>query len=347
MPNFHSLRSFQLPVIENESREPFQEKVCTTASRGLGLYPPIVHTLSGGNRLSQTKSLSPIQTSQASTLSTNTRQCITPRQAMIQVQQPVRLTRELQPLQPQLLITALQLPMETKTGRLPTIIPAEMRRAKKTVVERELSPATCKTISRFKLGIVIGAMIAFICLTAFSFAPVNQNHSALPLVDNAMHWVQSQQSWNSVAVHPAQTTTTPVVTSPSMPNIPQNDLVAIAQQDALKYGISPVYFVRQIYAESSFNPNAYSPAGAIGIAQFMPSTAASLGVNPYDPISSLDGAARLMASLNNQFGGNYAKALAAYNAGPGAVINAVNVGGANWLACLPYETQNYVHKIMG
>jgi soluble lytic murein transglycosylase-like protein len=132
-----------------------------------------------------------------------------------------------------------------------------------------------------------------------------------------------------------------------MPNIARSDLVALAEQDAIKYGISPVYFVRQIYAESGFNPNAYSPAGAVGIAQFLPSTAAGLGVNPYDPVSALDGAAKYMARLSNQFGGDYAKALAAYNAGSGTVQNAINQGGANWLAFTPRETQAYIQKIMG
>jgi soluble lytic murein transglycosylase-like protein len=105
--------------------------------------------------------------------------------------------------------------------------------------------------------------------------------------------------------------------------------------------------VRQIYAESGFNPNAYSPAGAVGIAQFIPSTAYALGINPYDPVSALDGAAKFMATLSNSFGGDYAKALAAYNAGSGAVNTAVRNGGANWLSLMPYETQAYVMKIMG
>ncbi len=105
--------------------------------------------------------------------------------------------------------------------------------------------------------------------------------------------------------------------------------------------------MRQIQKESGFNPDAASPAGAVGIAQFMPGIAASMGVNPYDPASALNGAARMMASESAQFGGDYAKALAAYNAGPGAVQSAVAQGGSNWLAYLPGETQNYVHAIMG
>ncbi|GCE14892.1 lytic transglycosylase domain-containing protein [Tengunoibacter tsumagoiensis] len=122
---------------------------------------------------------------------------------------------------------------------------------------------------------------------------------------------------------------------------------SVARAAAVRHGISPDLFVRQIQQESGFNPNARSSVGAIGIAQFMPGTAAALGVNPYDPNSALDGAARHMADLSRMYGGDYAKALAAYNAGPGNVNAAVRAGGANWLAYTPGETQHYVHTIMG
>jgi len=115
---------------------------------------------------------------------------------------------------------------------------------------------------------------------------------------------------------------------------------------ALNSGISPNVFVRQINQESGFNPRAVSPAGAIGIAQFEPATAAGLGINPWDPVQSLQGAARLMASYVWQYG-DIAKALAAYNAGPGAVQRAINLGGSNWRVFLPFETQNYIRIILG
>ncbi len=121
----------------------------------------------------------------------------------------------------------------------------------------------------------------------------------------------------------------------------------IARKDATHTGINPELFVKQIQQESGFNPNAVSPAGAIGIAQFMPATAKEWGVNPHDPLSSLDGATRLMAHLSQEFGGDYAKALAAYNAGPGTVNTAVSQGGAHWRNFLPQETRNYVRIIMG
>jgi soluble lytic murein transglycosylase-like protein len=128
--------------------------------------------------------------------------------------------------------------------------------------------------------------------------------------------------------------------------LPRSQYVAIARQDAYNAGIAPDLFVRQINQESGFNPWAVSPAGAIGIAQFMPATAAGLGINPRDPIQSLRGAAQLMAGYARQYG-VYAQALAAYNAGPGTVNWAVRMGGANWYGYLPYETRNYIQVIMG
>lgn len=118
------------------------------------------------------------------------------------------------------------------------------------------------------------------------------------------------------------------------------DYQNIARQYAQQYGIDPSVFVNQIRAESGFNPNAVSPAGARGIAQIMPATARGWGVNPDDPVAALDAAAKNMARYVKSYGGDYRKALAAYNAGPGAVQK---YGGVP-----PYkETQNYIKKILG
>lgn len=120
----------------------------------------------------------------------------------------------------------------------------------------------------------------------------------------------------------------------------------LARKVAQEAGIDSTVFVRQINQESGFNPQAVSSAGAIGIAQFMPETAKGLGVDPNDPVSSLKVAAKLMAALYHGYGGSYAKALAAYNAGAHRVNEAIANGGANWLALLPSETQNYVRIIL-
>jgi len=143
---------------------------------------------------------------------------------------------------------------------------------------------------------------------------------------------------------PSGRTTTTSGGSGGAPVASQNYYVGVAQQDAYSVGIPANLFVRQIYAESGFQPYARSWAGAIGIAQFMPGTAASLGINPYNPVQSLSGAARLMASYYHQYG-SYAMALAAYNAGPGAVSRALYCG-YSWTYCLPAETQNYIRIIM-
>ena len=120
----------------------------------------------------------------------------------------------------------------------------------------------------------------------------------------------------------------------------------IARQDAINAGIDPDLFERQINQESGFNPFAISRAGAIGIAQFEPSTAQGLGIDPHDPIQSLQGAAQLMASYYHTYH-SYPMALAAYNAGTGALNTAIANCGLNWETCVPIETQGYIASIMG
>lgn len=92
------------------------------------------------------------------------------------------------------------------------------------------------------------------------------------------------------------------------------DYRAMAVSAARAAGIPPAGFVAQIQAESGFNPNAVSPAGAIGIAQIIPSTAAAWGVNPRDPAASLNAAARHMGQSFRQYG-NWRDALSVYNSG--------------------------------
>lgn len=131
------------------------------------------------------------------------------------------------------------------------------------------------------------------------------------------------------------------------PGLPNSPCVRVAIEAARAAGIPETMFVRQINDESGFDPNAVSPAGAVGIAQFMPATAAGLGINPWDPVQSLYAAAHYMANLISSYGGDEAKALAAYNAGSGMVNWAISVGGTNWRAYLPIETQRYIQTILG
>ncbi|MCW2923216.1 MAG: Lytic transglycosylase catalytic [Thermoleophilia bacterium] len=116
------------------------------------------------------------------------------------------------------------------------------------------------------------------------------------------------------------------------------DFRALALREARRAGIRrPILFVRQIAAESGMQPCATSGAGAIGIAQIMPGTARGWGVDPWIPEDALRAAAQHMARYERQLG-SYRLALAAYNAGPGAVQQ---FGGMP-----PYaETREYVRRI--
>jgi nitroreductase len=108
---------------------------------------------------------------------------------------------------------------------------------------------------------------------------------------------------------------------------------------ASRWNVSPGLLAAQLMAESGFNPTAVSPAGALGIAQFMPGTARSYGLrNPFDPVASIDAQAHLMSDLLRQFH-SVPLALAAYNAGSGAV---------SACHCVPPfpETRAYVARIL-
>lgn len=123
-------------------------------------------------------------------------------------------------------------------------------------------------------------------------------------------------------------------------NVDLQSLKQIAQSAAQEFNLDEDIFIALISAESAWNPNAVSPKGAKGLAQLMPDTARSLGVaDPFDPLQNLRGGARFLRQMLDQFG-SYELALAAYNAGPGAV--------RRYNGIPPYsETQNYVRKILG
>lgn len=116
------------------------------------------------------------------------------------------------------------------------------------------------------------------------------------------------------------------------------EIVARARQIAREHALDEELFLALIYQESRFNACARSPAGAIGLTQLMPGTAAELGVNPYDIDGNLRGGARYLKQQLSSFGGNTSLALAAYNAGPGSVQT---YGGIP-----PFrETRSYVAEI--
>jgi hypothetical protein len=112
-----------------------------------------------------------------------------------------------------------------------------------------------------------------------------------------------------------------------------------ARDAARRYGVPEDLFMRVIQQESGFQPDVTSSAGAYGLAQLMPGTAADLGVDPRDPLQNLDGGARYLRQQLDAFG-DPALALAAYNAGPGRV--------RQYNGIPPFEeTQNYVQRILG
>ena len=132
-----------------------------------------------------------------------------------------------------------------------------------------------------------------------------------------------------------------VATQPA-PDISLDLLCDTLAASAHKSGLPVSFFANLIWQESRFVLRAVSPAGALGIAQFMPKTAAAMGLtDPFDPLQALPASARLLGGLFQHFG-NLGLAAAAYNAGEARV--------SNWLSNksgLPQETRNYVLAITG
>jgi soluble lytic murein transglycosylase-like protein len=116
---------------------------------------------------------------------------------------------------------------------------------------------------------------------------------------------------------------------------------SLIEESCAKYGVDPALLAGLIEQESHFDPTVGSSAGAQGLTELMPETAASLGVtDPHDPAQSIDAGARLLSEKLTEFGGNTELALAAYNAGSGAV--------QQYNGIPPYpETQEYVQKVLG
>lgn len=123
-----------------------------------------------------------------------------------------------------------------------------------------------------------------------------------------------------------------------MPLADQN-LSTLIEAAARKYKVDPKLVAAVAEVESNGNQDAISSVGAIGVMQLMPDTAASLGIDPYNKQQNIEGGAKYLRQMLDTFGGDLKKAVAAYNAGPGAVKD---YGGVP-----PYkETQNYVSKVL-
>lgn len=133
----------------------------------------------------------------------------------------------------------------------------------------------------------------------------------------------------------------PALAEPQTESVAQT-ICRLIEGAAKTHDLPVAFFTRLIWRESSFRPNVVSPAGAQGIAQFMPGTANERGLaDPFDPEAAIPHSAAFLAALKNQFG-NLGLAAAAYNGGPNRVARWVERGGM-----LPYETQAYVRFITG
>ncbi|MGR3823100.1 MAG: lytic transglycosylase domain-containing protein [Salipiger marinus] len=157
----------------------------------------------------------------------------------------------------------------------------------------------------------------------------------------------SEQYRNSIKLQPARVVTptkwgpmgAEQGTAPAYRGKYRGVYADMARIAARRHGVPEDLFLRLVQQESGFNPGALSHKGAIGLAQLMPFTAQRLGVDPHDPEQNLEGGARYLKQQFQKFG-TWRLALAAYNAGPGAVEKHKGVP--------PYaETKNYVKVIWG
>lgn len=153
-------------------------------------------------------------------------------------------------------------------------------------------------------------------------------------LDNSQNTTSGTTSSDAVDVSPA------LESSSSADSYTSDELDSIFEEAANTYGVSSIILKSIAKAESGFNPSAVSSAGAIGIMQLMPQTAAALGVsNSYDARENIMGGAKYISQLLSNYQGNISLALAAYNAGS---ANVDKYGGIP-----PFtETQNYVKKVL-
>ncbi|WGW02792.1 lytic transglycosylase domain-containing protein [Tropicibacter oceani] len=198
---------------------------------------------------------------------------------------------------------------------------------------------------RVTRGISLGVVLALVATTAMAEQVSTQGRARLfSSQTRVLDTRASQQYNNSVRLQPPSVITptkygTLEGSLPKYRGSYRGEYAEMARAAARKHGVPEDLFLRLVNQESRFNASARSHKGAIGLAQLMPGTAKVLGVDPHDPRQNLEGGARYLKMQYQEFG-SWRLALAAYNAGPGAVKKHGGVP--------PYrETKNYVKKIWG
>ncbi|QIP05157.1 lytic transglycosylase domain-containing protein [Bradyrhizobium symbiodeficiens] len=171
----------------------------------------------------------------------------------------------------------------------------------------------------------------------------NQASPLIPVVELFLASVQAIELANARAAFEQVIEPPPVVEAAAQAPVSSTERFCHAlRQAAEASGIPVPFFARLLWQESRFKSDEVSPAGAQGVAQFMPETAAEVGLDdPFDPIKAMPASAKFLRKLRDDFG-NLGLAAAAYNAGPGRV--------QKWLAKeseLPRETRDYVRIVTG
>ena len=168
-------------------------------------------------------------------------------------------------------------------------------------------------------------------------AAIEQRFGQIPYAASATLQAQKKGNFPSI-LSAAQHTTGPAASSSSSAS--SSDIIKMIQLAAKKQGVDPKLAQAIARAESDYSPSVVSSAGAVGVMQLMPETAAGLGISDInDPRQNIDGGVRYLKQMLTTFNGDVSMAVAAYNAGPQAVKNYNGVP--------PYsETQAYVQKVL-
>ncbi len=196
----------------------------------------------------------------------------------------------------------------------------------------------CATATAAMLGAVLSVLSLGQGASADMFSTKNQR-SLFSAHTKVLDGRAAKQYQNSARLKPPSAYGTEAAGNLLYTGKYRGKFLPIARAAARKHGVPEDLFLRLVQQESNWNPQAKSHKGALGLAQLMPQTAKSLGVDPSDPVENLEGGARYLARQFRKFG-SWRLALAAYNAGPEAVEKHGGVP--------PYkETQAYVLKIWG